>query len=448
MQRARYGVPAGILVSLVLATVALAGITTGTSSTAFSTNVAYSEVSVDTPADVGAGDILIANITFLGGTGAQITIPDGWNLIEHTNKGNDISIASYWKAATDSEPDEYVWKISPTTRAAGGITRFSGVDAGDPIGPVSESSGRGTTATAPSITTTTEDSQLVALFSIDAGLFSGGRFSAPNGMSEKYDISYAPLGPSTALDVSAQSSAGASGSKSSTFSKSIKQNWVSQLIALNPRPSVSIPEPIAYWKFDESSGDAADATGNGKTLTNQNNTPFVAGKLGNGADFERDLSHYFSRINGGMASSSGTASCWIKTESNPSVLSIMGDGTGFGTGGFTFRVDENNHLDMYFGDDTVEVNGSTQLTFGSWYMATVTWNSDGKEVFLNAQSDGTDSIDQTISSGTENFYLGIRGDLNEGFDGIIDECGIWDTVLTNEQIESLYNSGSGRTYPF
>lgn len=448
MQRAHYGVPAGILVSLVLATVALADITTGSSSTAFSTNVAYSEVSVDTPADVGAGDILIANITFLGGTGPQITIPDGWNVIERTNKGNEISIASYWKLATGSEPDAFIWKISPTTRAVGGITRFSGVDASDPIGPVSESSGRGTTATAPSITTTTEDSPLVALFSIDAGLFSGGRFSAPNGMSEKYDISYAPLGPSTALDVSAQSSAGTSGSKSSTFSKSIKQNWVSQLIALNPRPSVSIPEPIAYWKFDESSGDAADATGNGKTLTNQNNTPFVAGKLGNGADFERDSSHYFIRANDEFDNPSGTVSCWIKYESNPSVLSIMSTSINSGVQGFDFRVKEGNFLHGSFGAGPISVIGDTSLSEGTFYLTTFTWDTSRKEMFLNGESDGSDENDATITSGHVSLKIGTRADLIENFDGIIDECGIWDTVLTNEQIESLYNSGNGRTYPF
>ncbi|MBL8158347.1 LamG domain-containing protein [bacterium] len=455
MQRARFGVPAGILVSLVLATVALAGITAGSSSTAFSTNVAYSEVSVDTPADVGAGDILIANITFLGGTGPQITIPDGWNVIEHTNKGNEISIASYWKLATGSEPDAYIWRISPTTRAAGGITRFSGVDAGDPIGPVSESSGRGTTATAPSITTTTEDSQLVALFSIDAGLFSGGRFSAPNGMSEKYDISYAPLGPSTALDVSAQSSAGASGSKSSTFSKSIKQNWVSQLIALNPRPSVSIPEPIAYWKFDESSGDAADATGNGKTLTNMNSILYASGRINNGADLEYSSSQYFSRANEGyFDTTTGTLSCWIKAETldpSPGNPSIFSSATNVTTGGLDFGVAVHNGdvLFGYMGAGNNAVLGNTPLATDTWYMATFTWNQSGKELFLNGVSDGTNTADETLTAGETSISIGRYQKLNFNFfDGIIDECGIWDTVLTNEQIESLYNSGNGRTYPF
>jgi hypothetical protein len=442
------GVSVLIVAFLTFSSAALASIVTGSSSTAFSTNVSYSELSIDRPVDAISGDVLIANVTFASGVSANITAPDGWTLIERTNKSDDVSIASYWKTTGGSESSEYVWRISPQARATGGITKFSGVDTSSPINTFSEASGKGTKATAASVTTTHADTQLLAVFSIDTGLTNSGKFSVPSGMTESYDISYAPFGPSTALAVSAQSMIGASGAKSSAFSKSMKHNWVAQLIALKPAEAILIPEPIAYWKFDETSGDATDSSGNGKTLTNQNNTPFAAGKIGNGADFERDSSHYFNRTNGGLNPTSGTASCWIKTQSNPSVLSIMGDGTGLGTGGFTFRVDDNNHLDMYFGDDSVEVNGETMLTFGTWYMASVTWSPEGKEVFLNGVSDGVDSIDQTLTAGTPDFFVGIRGDLNEGFDGIIDECGIWDTVLTNEQIQALYNSGNGLSYPF
>lgn len=39
----------------------------------------------------------------------------------------------------------------------------------------------------------------------------------------------------------------------------------------------------AYWKFDESSGNALDATGNGTTLSNNNTITYVAGLIGNAA---------------------------------------------------------------------------------------------------------------------------------------------------------------------
>ena len=42
---------------------------------------------------------------------------------------------------------------------------------------------------------------------------------------------------------------------------------------------------LASWKFDESSGNASDSSGNGKTLTNINTIAYVAGKVNNAADF-------------------------------------------------------------------------------------------------------------------------------------------------------------------
>lgn len=42
---------------------------------------------------------------------------------------------------------------------------------------------------------------------------------------------------------------------------------------------------LASWKFDESSGNATDSSGNGKTLTNTNSISYVSGKVNNAADF-------------------------------------------------------------------------------------------------------------------------------------------------------------------
>jgi hypothetical protein len=55
-------------------------------------------------------------------------------------------------------------------------------------------------------------------------------------MTEKYDVSNGPLGPSVAADDVLQTSSGSTGSKSSTISGGKARNWVSQIIALNKPP--------------------------------------------------------------------------------------------------------------------------------------------------------------------------------------------------------------------
>src|ERR1041385_3310343 len=51
---------------------------------------------------------------------------------------------------------------------------------------------------------------------------------------------------------------------------------------------------VASWKFDESSGNAADATGRSNTLTNNNTVTYNTGQLSNAAYFASASSQYFS----------------------------------------------------------------------------------------------------------------------------------------------------------
>lgn len=69
-----------------------------------------------------------------------------------------------------------------------------------------------------------------------------------------------------------------------------------------------------YWKLDESSGNAADSSGNSLTLTNNGTTPFAAGKYGNAADFTPASSHYFSTAT--SVSDVKTVEFWVYPDSN------------------------------------------------------------------------------------------------------------------------------------
>ncbi|EKD91103.1 MAG: hypothetical protein ACD_30C00045G0003 [uncultured bacterium] len=51
---------------------------------------------------------------------------------------------------------------------------------------------------------------------------------------------------------------------------------------------------VGYWKMDESSGNAADSSGNSLTLTNNATATYTAGKFGNAGTFVAASSQYFS----------------------------------------------------------------------------------------------------------------------------------------------------------
>lgn len=229
-----------IMVGLFFTSVAVADIISGLSTTGISSDVTYTQLTLDEPDGVLTGDLLLANISVNGGAPAIVTPPSGWTLIAKSSNDTNIGIVSYWKIVGGSEPDSYMWNISPQTRAVGGITNYSDVDTSNPIDTVGSSTGRGTTATAPSITTSHDGDQVVALFASNFGTNNSAFFSTTTGMTKRYDAKNTPFGPTTAAEDMTQVSAGASGSSAVTISQGPQRDWVAQTIALRMSQSYDI----------------------------------------------------------------------------------------------------------------------------------------------------------------------------------------------------------------
>lgn len=207
---------------------------------------------------------------------------------------------------------------------------------------------------------------------------------------------------------------------------------------------------ISYWKLDESSGDAADAVA-GKTLANNNTTPFVAGKLNNAADLEQGSSQYFQRTNGGdFDPTSGSISVWVKKESNDGTDMIISTYTNAASGGFYLRVASTGIPNFGMGNGTNQISATTSLTIGTWFHIVVTWSPAGKKIYINGIAEGTSTTAETMTAGDgSGLSVGRDGKFSaDYFDGLIDELGFWSRELTGDEVTALYNSGNGNQYPF
>lgn len=450
----------GIVSALVLLVggVAIADIISGLSTTNSSSNVTITNLTLTKPADVVVGNFMLAAIAVRDGDTVSVTAPQGWTQILRTDNAADIGIVSYWKIAGASEPASYNWTLSPQTRAQGGITRYQGVDVADPIDTAAGNTGRGTTATGPSITTTTDNAEVVALYALRVGGINhaGSFFSTPVGMTEKYDSSYTAAGPTIASDDMVQITAGATGDKVSTISGTQQRDWAAQLIALRPAASSTLLNGlIHYWKLDESSGDAFDSVG-GMTMTNVNSTSYIPGKLANGIDIEFDNLNTLTTATNlqNTPLNQYTACAWLRPESTP----VANDSYVFFTsydapGTWDMRyinIDGTLHLKLnHFTDgDTVDIVHPTVLPVGEWAFFCGTWDGTQIQMHLNGSPVGPSapvSVARTTeSNGT---YIGSQSGLQQ-WDGLIDEVAIWNRALSTADIGQLYNSGTGLTYPF
>jgi hypothetical protein len=240
------------LITLSVGAVAIAAITSGTPQTASSTQVTTTNVTVNKPSS-STGDLLLATIAIHGGSSAVVSsVPSGWHLIASTTNDASLSLISYWKVDSGSEPSNYTWVINGQTTAEGAITPYSGVDNLNliDVAPFQGNSGLSASATTTAITTATASDTVVAVFAVDEGKSSnsGAYFRTPTGMTEKLDASNVPFGPSLALDEEAQSAAGTFGSVSSSISGGNKpKNWATQVIALRHARTYETFDSSGTW---------------------------------------------------------------------------------------------------------------------------------------------------------------------------------------------------------
>jgi len=97
--------------------------------------------------------------------------------------------------------------------------------------------------------------------------------------------------------------------------------------------------------------------------------------------------------------------------------------------------------------------GTTTPSINTWYNIVLTYdgskNASGISFNINSvdevivvENNLTGSISNSID-----FNIGARNSSAQYTNGIIDEVGIWERVLTQSEITELYNSGIGKQYP-
>lgn len=227
---------------------------------------------------------------------------------------------------------------------------------------------------------------------------------------------------------------------------------------------------VAYWKLDESSGDAADALGV-ENLTNVNTVTYsnVHAIINNGAVFAGGSSQRLRRADDAALSITGdiSISFWMYMTSDPqstgaqAILTKFGNASGFG---YEFEIIPGSTtagaIQAYYASDaagstaTYGSTGDNTIHLNTLYHVVITMAVATKviTIYINGSSSSVTYGSQAASSiydNTADFLIGARMyGPDHFFYGTIDEVGLWSRVLTSGEVTSLYNSGAGFSYPF
>lgn len=228
---------------------------------------------------------------------------------------------------------------------------------------------------------------------------------------------------------------------------------------------------VAYYKFDGNS----NASVGGINGTNVNSPTFTTGKVGNAINFGNDAilkycqfvdNDIFSFTDGSGNDIPFSVNMWVNSSSFSANSNYLLNKRLDGISGEEYQIAITATSVQFYkfgngsGGNFKYFNFSFGLLTNTWYHLVFTDDGTKGMTGMNVYINGiikNPAISMTGSySGMSNGLGLIRigqsahnTNVNNKHRGLIDELGIWkNRILSQSDVNFLYNSGSGRTYPF
>lgn len=203
---------------------------------------------------------------------------------------------------------------------------------------------------------------------------------------------------------------------------------------------------LSYYKMDGNSNDSLGLKNGTDTSVSYAN---ANGKINNGGSFTSGSS---SKVSISQSPNSGasawTVTGWIKTASTTvNGRTFVSFGTTTTNQGFSIYLDASHHLHANPWGGGNQVSGTTVMDDGNFHHFAVVYTGSLTTIYSDggdANSSGAFSLN-LVGSQT---YFGAELDLSVFLTCSLDEIGFWQRALTATEISTLYNGGTGISYPF
>jgi hypothetical protein len=215
------------------------------------------------------------------------------------------------------------------------------------------------------------------------------------------------------------------------------------------------------WTLDETSGGTITDSvgGNNGTWTDGGNNSVaeetIAGQIGTALAFNTsrqivsagltlpDEGTFSAWVTTNFPDEPGTCGYWASCSGSCSVFCLHEMILDTPSPRFSFKYNQQNKRYEF------TTNGSTQTSYTppadlpGWFHLALTWSTSGSQIYINASAAGSAGTGDDSSNSPTGFYLADRTNLDRGFDGDIDDVRIYSAVLTQGQIQQIYDAGIG-----
>lgn len=203
---------------------------------------------------------------------------------------------------------------------------------------------------------------------------------------------------------------------------------------------------VGWWPFN---GNANDESGNGNDGT-VNGATLTADRFGDASkaySFDGNNNNILvphSNSFNFQANNRFSVSCWLNTQNLNNLNCIVIEkqqSLGNSQLGWNVGIETNSMFNLYLHNG---VGGLYSTNYGlvninEWSNLLYTWDNGVSNVYLNGQLIGTANINDQVGDNSESLIIGNNDFGVFGFNGFIDDIGMWNRALTADEVLALYN---------
>jgi hypothetical protein len=204
-----------------------------------------------------------------------------------------------------------------------------------------------------------------------------------------------------------------------------------------------------WWACEETSGVRYDSHGS-DDLTDNNTVGYATGIVGTACDFNSANSEYLSTA-GLVPYDDFTLTFWINPDNAASNPYLLGNTDGTDGLSFQTRVATFNPVAVLNSSVQTNIQPAHHAVNGSWSFVALQYDASESNLIYWADGDYVTSTEVNsdvtfIGDPSNDFYFGNRYSTGTYYDGQMDEISYWTRVLSEAEIDEIYNGGTGASY--